>query len=389
MKKTIQKFIQAVRSRTIHRIQASNTLRSVALSIVGVYIPAFLLTRGFSLSETIGFYVVLHAVGLAAVFLIVVPLLRTLGLVGTIKLYVPLQSVYLGLFLFGDGAQWSVWTAAVIGGIANMVYYVPLNILFMKHTDKDMIAKDFSLFFALPTVFGLIGPLLGAVLVLWVGFWAAFVVALIGLALSFIPLGALRDADRIDFRFMEALSRARKRKMLFFLEGFDNIIEESEWFWGIIVFLIIGSLAAPGIVGFLEASGGAAFTILVGRYASKQRSTFPLLFAGMAGLALVWISRFFIHSSVSAYAVTVISSFVMTLFLVSYFAVIYRKVKGEDDVEFVILREIPTILGRMVVFAVALAAVSDIERFYYLPVLSMVVLAFAVVVSRRYLARVS
>jgi hypothetical protein len=61
-------------------------------------------------------------------------------------------------------------------------------------------------------------------------------------------------------------------------------------------------------------------------------------------------------------------------------------VKGDEDAECVILREIPTILGRMVVFSTALLVVSDIERFFYLPIVAMALLAFAVVASRKYLS---
>ena len=347
--------------------------------------PAFLLTHGFSLRETVLFFVAYHGIGLIAVFVVVIPMLRKWGLVATIRWYYPLQMLFLGVLLLGNGEISSVWMAAVAGGIANMIYYVPLNVLFMRHTDRETLAKDFSMFFALPTIFGLVGPLLGAILVVSLGFWATFVVAFLGLLLSSLPLRALENDERIDLRFSEMLPMFRRRKFLFFLEGFDNIVEESEWLWGIIVYLLIGSLATPGIVGSLESLGGALFTILVGRYVNKQKSTLAILFVSIALLVLVWCARFFIATPLPAYLITIASSFVMTLFLVSYFAIIYRKVKGDQDAEFIILREIPTVLGRMVVFGIAILVVSDIERFFYLPVAAMGVLLITMVALRKQL----
>lgn len=388
IRESVRKFFSIFKSRMIYRVQAAHVIRSVALSFVSVYVPAFLLTHGFSLRDTILFFAAYHGVGLVAVFVLVVPMLRKWGMVATIRWYYPLQMLFLGTLLLGNGESSSVWMAAVIGGIANMVYYVPLNILFMRHTDRDVIAKDFSMFFALPTIFGLVGPLLGAALVISLGFWATFVVAFLGLLLSSLPLRALESDERIDLHLSQAMPMLRRRKFLFFLEGFDNIVEESEWLWGIIVYLLIGSLATPGIVGFLESLGGALFTILVGRYVNKQKSTLTVLFSSIALLALVWCARFFIATPIPAYLVTVASSFVMTLFLVSYFAIIYRKVKGDQDAEFIILREIPTVLGRMVVFGVALLVVSDVERFFYLPVVAMGVLLVAMARMRKQLAHV-
>ncbi len=382
---TVKKFFSMLNERMIYRVQAAHVLRSVALSFVSVYVPAFLLTHGYSLRETVLFFVAYHGIGLISVFLLVVPMLRKYGMVTTLRWHYPLQMLFLGILLLGNGGSISVWTAAVIGGIANMVYWVPLNILFMRHTDRDALAKDFSMFFALPMIFGLIGPLLGAVLVVSVGFWATFVVAFLGLLISSLPLRAFENDERVDLHLSEMIPMLRRRKFLFFLEGFDNIVEESEWLWGIIVFLLIGSLTTPGIVGSLESLGGAVFTILVGRYVNKQKSTLGILFAGIVLLAFVWCARFLISTPLPAYLITIVSSFVMTLFLVSYFAMIYRKVKGDQDAEFIVLREIPTVLGRMVVFGVAILVASDIERFFYLPIAAMGVVFIAVLTMRKYL----
>jgi hypothetical protein len=386
---TVQKFFSMLKSRMIYRVQATRVLRSVALSFVSIYVPVFLLTHGFSLRETILFFVVLHGVGLLAVFVLVVPMIRKWGMVRAIRWHFPLQMLFLGALLLGGGNGFSVWIAAVIGGIASMLYNVPLNVLFMRYTDREIVAKDFSLFFALPKIFGFVGPLLGAFLVVFVGFWATFVVAFLGLFISALPLRALENDERVDMHLFDSLKILWRRKFLFFLEGFDNIVEESEWLWGIIVFLLIGSLATPGIVGSLEALGGAVFTIFVGRYVNKQKSTIVILSASMFLLALVWGARFFIATPLPAYLITVVSSFVMTLFLVSYFAMIYRKVKGDQDAEFIILREIPTVVGRMIVFGIAILVASDIERFFYLPIAAMGVLLIAIVTTRKYLASAS
>lgn len=167
------------------------------------------------------------------------------------------------------------------------------------------------------------------------------------------------------------------------MEGFDNIVEESEWFWGIFVFLIIGTLQAPGIVGSLEALGGAVFTVMVGKYAN--RSAKVLIPVASAGLIIVWVVRAFIDNALPAYMITIVASFVMTLFLVSYFSMIYRAVKNQKEEEFLILREIPTVLGRMVVFSTILVTISNPRFFFMLPILTTLVLLVVFLLKRKQL----
>jgi hypothetical protein len=70
-----------------------------------------------------------------------------------------------------------------------------------------------------------------------------------------------------------------------------------------------------------------------------------------------------------------IAAFASTAFLAAYFAGIYRKVKstGEKNTEFMIVREIPTIVARLTVFGVLLLVTSGRE-FYILPIVALFVL---------------
>lgn len=368
--------------RDIHRIQLAHALHSVALSFVGIYVPIFLLTHGFSLPETIFFFVMLHLSGLAVGLGVCPWLMRRFGLAQTLRLSYPFQiAFFVALNIMPEhGIPWMI--VAALGGIANFVYWMPLNILLVKHADEKKMGSDLGAFFALPKVFGIAGPLISAALIPFIGFWPMFVVAGIGLVVAYLPLvGIGENGVTVDFRFSQAWEKIRKRKLLFVLEGFDNIVEESEWFWGIFVFLIIGSLAAPGIVGGLESLGGALFALLVGKYANEHAG--KLIPIASLGLATLWVVRSFIDTALPAYLVSVVSSFAMTLFLVSYFSMIYRNIKNDDEETFLILREIPTVLGRMVVFGSILLVASDPRQFFFLPIVAVGILLLLFFMKRR------
>jgi len=252
---------------------------------------------------------------------------------------------------------------------------MPLNLLFVRHSAHEDMASNLAKFYALPQLFGIIGPLIGALLVPHVGFWPVFVITIIGLIFSFAPLAKIQNSDlTVSLNFSKAWKRISRNKSLFLFEFFDNVLEESHWFWPIYAFIMIGSLTTPGIVGSLTAIGGALFTLLVGKYANRHdKKIIPIasiLFLCVTTLMMI------VRQPAQAYILSIFISFIFTLFIVSYFSTIYKTVKGAGEEEFIILREIPTLLGRYVVFAGIYLTLSHLQYFFLTPIIFTILLLF-------------
>lgn len=357
----------------IFRIYTSHTIRSIALSLIGIYVPIYLLTLNYPLSKVLWFFIIVHTSALLIGLGIIVPLLKRYGPITVLKCSFPLHVLFLTLLLLLENNPIPLVLIAVLSGAQNMAYWMPLNLLFIKHSNKKDMGSNLGKFFALPKFFGIFGPLISAVMIPFVGFFPVFVVSIFSLGISYIPLLKVPDNTvKVALNFTKAWNRLRKQKTLFILEGLDNVIEESEWFWGIYVYLLIGSLSTPGIIGSLEAVGGAIFTVLVGKYANGHAK--KLIPIGAILLLVIMISRIWITDALTAYTITVFASFVMTLFLVSYFTSIYKAIKGEDEEEFIILREIPTTLGRLVMFGGIFLTMDHLNLFFLTPAVFILVL---------------
>ncbi|MGB4943398.1 MAG: hypothetical protein WBO92_04820, partial [Candidatus Moraniibacteriota bacterium] len=123
------------------------------------------------------------------------------------------------------------------------------------------------------------------------------------------------------------------------------------------------------------------FTLFIGKRVNYSDRKIVLWSA--LGLMLISAARIFVESQTAAYAVSIVASFAMTAFLISYFSVIYRAVKGDDEEEFIILREIPTVIGRMIVFGgIVLTSVHQ-EYYFLLPLLATLVLVILFLTKMR------
>lgn len=357
-----------------HLITLSHATRSIALSFTSVYIPIFLLSRGFTLSQVIGFFALYHLSGLIFTLVLFPVFFARLGLVRTIQSYFFIETSYLLLLNYFVGDV-SIWWLAILGGIANMVYWIPKNILFLNHAEFETMGSDLGWFMGLPKLAGIVGPIVSALIVTNFGFTPIFIISAIGLMIPGIILSRLTEIERgVTVNLGKGFKRLWNERGIFTLEYFDNIIEESEWFWPIFVFVSLGALELPGIIGAISSIAAFIFAITVGKIINTHQS--QVLNVGILSMVVISLIRVAAPASEWLYlTLSFIAAFASTAFLAAYFAGIYRKVKstGEENTEFMIVREIPTIIARLTVFGVLLLITSGRE-FYILPIVALFVL---------------
>src|SRR3989304_7915402 len=86
--------------KEINRVNLAHTINSVALSAIGIYTAAYLLTLGYPLPKVILFYVLTHALGLFVGLFLITPLIHKWGPIRTFRFYYPLKIISLLLLIF-------------------------------------------------------------------------------------------------------------------------------------------------------------------------------------------------------------------------------------------------------------------------------------------------
>jgi hypothetical protein len=137
-------------------------------------------------------------------------------------------------------------------------------------------------------------------------------------------------------------------------------------------------------VGSLQAIGGSIITLIVGKYVNVHGKKLIAFIAGE--LLLISVARMLVSQPLSAYIITIIAALCMNMFSVSYFSTINKTVKDDNEEEFMVVREIPVVLGRMVVFGVIYLTLPFLHYFFLLPIVVISLLLILYFSKGRHLA---
>ena len=342
-------------------------LNSFAMSFVSVFIPVYLLQLGYSFGMVMVWMIIHHGSLLLFAF-VTIAVSNRIGLVRCLHVRFLLLLAYFSLLLFGLENHLSLfYIIPIIGGAEAAFYWMPLNILFVRNTKAKDMGASMSKFFVIPKVLGMAGPLLGAFIAIHFGFNYLFAFAMILLAFTFLPVASLRsEKTNFIFSLEEAREIWQKNKKFFVPEIIDNLAEDAMALWSIFIYLKLASTLEVGIVGTIASFAAVFFTITIGKLTDRW-DKHKLLKIGAVLVSLVWFLNFtigeFFPDAWLFYIATVFATLALKVFLVPYSALMYNQAR-KDDAQFLILREIPTVSGRIILFLIAILLHNELPTIF-------------------------
>lgn len=283
---TVIARLQSIRSE-LGEVYTSQLLFTFAMSLVGVFLPVYILQLSFTLPVALLFMAVLWA-GIGLLSPLAAAVASSIGLKHTILLSTPLQIAFLSLLLFAPPTSaLALFPIALLGGLANAFYWTPLHIEFVSNADRLHRIQEVGSFIALPRIAAAAAPFFAGILAAVAGFTPLFALACFLLIASALPLFLTHDyRPRLRFPFHGRFLH-RPAAAHFFLQGVVAMGEAVLWpLW---IYLTFGDLVAVGAAAALSALAIAMFTLLASRGAAKP----PLFRLGCLLVAVVWLSRLF------------------------------------------------------------------------------------------------
>jgi len=345
----------------LRAINIMNTIQELAFSLFGIFIPIYFLTLGFSLSEVFVYFIIQYVL-IALLSFAAVYIANRVGLQQTIIIRLPFLFIFLYLLWLLESNEIPLVTIAIFNAIQTAFYFTPLHIIFAKHAKHKSMGTSMGKYFALPKLAGVLGPFIGALIVLFFSFKALFGLVFVILLIAMIPLiGSKPIKTSFSFNLQQGKKLFKKYPRYFWAEVVDNFGEEADGIiWPIFIFLTFASIVSVGLIGTLVGLGSFLFTILMGKLTDKHKKI-QLIKIGALMFVFIWLARYFFDGEMFYYLITVAAGFVMMLFLIPFHSLIYSVSKKNTIDEFLVFREMPVAVGRVIFFSLALIFIGNLK----------------------------
>lgn len=352
-----------------NRILAMVTLNNFAISFVFIFVPIYLLKLGYSFPMVMVWMIIHYSVIAIASFL-AIRISNNIGLVGLLFIRFALVFSYFILLLFCLKSTPNLfYIIPIIGGIETAFYFMPLNILMIRNTSSRNMGVSMSKLSAFPKILTIMSPLIGALIVTYFGFPTLFGFAMFLFLIAMIPVFSLHS-EKTDFKFtIKRIKETYQNNKQYFLpEIIDNLAEDAMILWSVFIYLTLMSELQVGIIGTITAIASMFFVLTIGKLTDKWNKH-TLIKIGAMFVTLVWIINFmiaqFIPNQWLFYVATIAITLSLKVFLVPYSSILFNKAR-KDDAEFIVLREIPTALGRLFLFLLAILFYNNLPILFLL-----------------------
>ncbi len=344
-------------------------LQVFALSMVGIFIPIYLLTIGFSLTQVLVLFLVEWTVfGLFAPFyaLIISKVgLKEVIVVRTVLL--PVMLLLLHLLKYSALLQKYVYLIVIPLALTAALHTMSIQSLFGKHMGAKKHGSKTAKLAALPRLFSIFAPVIGGLIAGVLGFGALFFLVSIMLLVSLIPILFFKEnVDHPSFNFLvfHKLKRYLKEMLMVIFIGFSGFV-----FMGILpiaIYLTVGDISSLGFLFGLFSLVSALLIMFVGRLSDKVglRRVFRI---GVFGVGAVLCLMGYYLGSMLFVGLAILSGFFAPFRGVPFETHLYNvSRKNKSILEFLAFKEFSFFIGRALFLIVVILLGSRLDLAYYL-----------------------
>src|SRR3989344_8337303 len=138
---TLTHFFHFFKDRELNELYVSISIRSFALSLIGVFVPIYFYLIGYSLTSIFFFYMLLSLFHI--VFSIPIAKISSkFGIKHLIGLSVPFLIIFFFLLYSIETFNWPLPILSVFAGLSTAMFWLPYHIDFAKFSDRKNRGKE-------------------------------------------------------------------------------------------------------------------------------------------------------------------------------------------------------------------------------------------------------
>lgn len=347
--------------KELYQIYLSVALRSIAISLIGIFVPLYLFyEKGLGLEKTLLFFI-LYSV----VFGISMPLAAKFssryGIRHSILMGIPLYLLFVALLYFLPNTTALLIIASSCLGASQAFYWMGMHLAFHHASHPKHRGEEVGMRSSVTVLSTMLGPFLGGILITWFGFGAVFALAAVLLfASGFLLLQSKENHVSYHFSLKSVLDKKHWKDSLFFVSRGTHIIADGV-LWPLFIFFILGSYFSLGIVGSLMSLSSIFLFWGIGKYSDHGNRRRIIRWSSVFD-SMIWIIITFVHTAMQVFGITILASLVRAAHESPTGALEYDKARGQVAAYFV-NREIFICLGRILLLAIVLVTNNIADGF--------------------------
>lgn len=331
-------------------LYACRLLRALAFSLIGVFIPIYLLTLGFDFSTVVLYLIVKFSTLLVLSPLSLVFESRFGAKHAILSSTFVLTAFFAALYSIG-GFGWPPLLLAFLQGLEMALYWISFNTDFALSSRDGHRGREYAAMNAIPEFVSVFGPLAGAVVITLFGFNSLIVIACAIVLSSAVPLFMTPERRFREKRFFKRLMKFDfKYFWLIFAEG---VLSSSIILWPVYAYFISSSYLFVGGLTTAEAVAAMAITLAIGLVSDKVKHLNVLKPAGVLGF-FVFASAAFVSQPIHALILAFFLGLAWRAIHVPVFAYFCDDCDKKHMAQLIVFREIALCAGRVALLAVVL-----------------------------------
>jgi MFS family permease len=347
---TIQHQIFRIRFTELNEIFAVMSLRSFVTSMIGIFVPIYLYTIGYSLSDIFLLHIIMFAVEFVFEYLAALIISR-FGPKHAIALSMIPFITYFWMLSTITTFAWPMWLLGALVGISMAFYWQGYHYDFSRSKSKTSVTKDVSRLYILLAILGAIAPFFGGLIATNFGFNALYTVVLLLLLVVFLPLIWFKE-KHIKRNFKPSrieISKISRDILSYGGAGIEASIAIT--IWPLFVFAIVGTTQNVGFVTSIALILSIAVTYLVGKKVTN-RNRHGFIKAGGLMDSLVYVLVMFVETFSQILSLNFIRSLISSLRSAPFTSEYYLHADEESRLEYIYVMESSIDLFRLLMFFV-------------------------------------
>ncbi|MFT4282855.1 MAG: hypothetical protein ACMXX6_00335 [Candidatus Woesearchaeota archaeon] len=352
------------------------TLYGVGMSLIGIFVPIYLIETGYSISMAL-FYILISKLVFVLLTKTVVRLDNLFGLQGTSLIRLPFFiASFVGL-IFIESASWIFYFSAITAGVSLAFFWIPIQTFFLHNSHLKSEGKEVGKMLSIPTFFKILSPAVGGYISAIFGFNTLFVIGLLIVSLSTAPLFLTKTQKTkyVNVTFKD-IKKVLGFKMFFMTLADGFVYVSAGILFPLFIYLNLVSVESVGLIMSLGSVFFAVASFVIGSKL-KDSNISRFYFFGAIVFALTLFVRPFLSSFIEFAIIIVFGALTAALYESSYITSFYSSAKKNLDPDaFFIAREYMLNLSRSLLLILLLFV--PFEWGFFIAAIFLVLAAFLI-----------